>query len=280
MTRRRMAATRRMFMMGGSQASLGLKGGGGAGLHEGQGQGQSVGGVVGGGFGQLEQALDHTGDGQFTGAAEADDGLFDAARGDFGDIESGFGGGEEADAAGFAHDEGGLEVLGKEQAFDGAGTGLVLADGIAEMFGDADQTTAAGEGRGAGDGAVGEGDGAAGLLAEDAPTGATQGGIDAEDGEVAGAGAGWRGGRIEGGRGGASGGAGAGLEFLELLGSDTHRARMMLGDNEVEPSRSYEGPTNGVRGPHKLRDRSLGVRPGDRSLGWGAGGWDNARDRG
>jgi hypothetical protein len=141
-------------------------------LHEGQRKGKGVGGVVGWGLGEVKQALDHAGDGQFTGAAEPDDGLFDAARGDFGDIEAGFGGGQEADAAGFAHDEGGLEVLGKEQAFDGAGGGLVLADGIAQLVGDTDQATTSGEGGGAGDGAIGQGDRSAGLLTEDTPTGA------------------------------------------------------------------------------------------------------------
>lgn len=263
MTSRRMAATRRMFMAGRSEASLGLEGGGGAGLHEGQSQGEGVCGVVGWGFGEVKQALDHASDGQFTGAAESDDGLFDAARGDFGDIEAGFGGGQEADAAGFAHDEGGLEVLGKEQSFDGAGGGLELADGIAQLVGDADQASTSRQGGGAGDGTIGERDGAAGLLSKDAPTGAAEGGIDAQDGEVAWA---WGRGRgIEGRRGGASGGAGAGLKFLELLGSDTHRARMVPGVGQVEPGRGATGGQvmgRGGRGKSELQSgaarRSLG----------------------
>src|SRR5687768_171980 len=88
---------------------------------KGEGQGERIGGVGGGWFGKLQHALDHFGDGEFLRGSVTDDGLFYFSRRDFEDFEASFGGGGEAGSAGLAHDQGRLQILRKEEAFDRAG---------------------------------------------------------------------------------------------------------------------------------------------------------------
>ena len=127
-------------------------------LGEGEREGEGVAGVGVGFFGEVQHTLDHFGDGAVLGGAVSDDGLFHFARGDFEDVEAALGGGGEARAAGFAHDEGGLEILREEEAFDDAGGGLVLLDDCADGVVDFGEATGAFPGLRDADGSVGEGD--------------------------------------------------------------------------------------------------------------------------
>jgi len=180
-----------------------------------EGEGEGIGGVWGGKLGELEEALDHFADGDFLGRAVADDGLFDFARGDFENLQTGFTKGGEGGAAGFTHDEGGLKILREEQAFDSAGGGTMAGDDFAQGAGDMREAAGTFPSGGANNGAVDEG--AVGGLSslDDAIAGAAQGRINADDNTSfacwrAKAGIDCRGGK-------APGATGTGLEFLKLF---------------------------------------------------------------
>ncbi len=108
-------------------------------LRMGQRQRQRVGGVRRGRFGQVQQTLDHFGDGGFLRRAVADDGLFHLARGDFKNFQAGFGDGGQRRAARFTHDDGGLQVLRVEKPFDDADGRLVLLQNLAQRLHNFDQ---------------------------------------------------------------------------------------------------------------------------------------------
>ena len=100
----------------------------------GQRQRQRVGGVGRGRFGQVQQPLDHFGDGGFLRRAVADDGLFHLARGDFKNFQTRFGDGGQRRAARFAHDDGGLQILREKKSFDDADGRLMLLQNVAQRL--------------------------------------------------------------------------------------------------------------------------------------------------
>ena len=147
------------------------------------GDGEGVGCVVGlGRNGEVEEAGDHELDLVFFGASVADHGGLDGKGRVFGDFESGGGGGEHGDSADLSEFEGGLNVEGIEDVFDGDFVGQVLGDDRAEVH--VDSGKAAGQ-RFAG----GKFDGAAGEAAESpggkhfdyAVAGVFSAAVDAED---------------------------------------------------------------------------------------------------
>lgn len=183
---------------------------------------EGVGRVRIGDVGESEHALNHARDGDLLRRAEADDGLFHAARGDFRDLQARFGGGEEADAARLAHDEGRLDVLRVKETFDRADGRLMGADRVAKPFRDADETEAAGERGRAFQGSEAQHDrgGARGL--QDSPACSAEGGIDAEN-DFPGA---PRGDALREDRFGLWAGTRSGepgLDLAELLRADAHR---------------------------------------------------------
>jgi len=86
----------------------------------GQGQRQGVGGVGRGRLGQIQQALNHSGDGGFLCGAVTDDGLFYFARRDFKNVQPGLGNGRQRRAPRFPHDNGRLQILRIKQTFNHA----------------------------------------------------------------------------------------------------------------------------------------------------------------
>ena len=104
-----------------------------------QRQCQRVGGVGRGRFGQVQQALNHFGNGGFLRRAVADDGLFHLAGRHFENFQTGFGDGRQRRAARLAHDDGRLQVLREEKSLDDADGRLVLFQDCAQGFHDFDE---------------------------------------------------------------------------------------------------------------------------------------------
>lgn len=94
-----------------------------------EGCGQGVGGVVGrGDLGQSQQVSHHSLDLIFAGTALAADGFFYLQGGVFGHFHARAGGGQNEDSARLGHDDGGLDVGGEEEFFDGDGVGPEFGD--------------------------------------------------------------------------------------------------------------------------------------------------------
>lgn len=115
-------------------------------LRVGQCQGQGVCRIRCGLLLQVQHPLHHLGDGQFLRRAIAHDGLLHFPRGNLTNIQPGFGCRTQAHSPRFPHDQGGLEILGKKQAFHHREAWLVLADDIPQGRGDQHETAAAGPG--------------------------------------------------------------------------------------------------------------------------------------
>jgi hypothetical protein len=164
---------------------------GGGGVEMADGDGQRIGGV--GRFGNLveiQKAGHHLLDLMFFGAAVSDDGGLDGEWRVFGDFETGGSGGQHGDSAHLAEFQGGLDVGGVEDVFDGDAVGAVLSDQILKSDGDARQARRHGVARGNFDGAA---DNAHEAVVreqiDDAVTGVFGAAVDAEDahgGSVAG----------------------------------------------------------------------------------------------
>jgi hypothetical protein len=167
------------------------------GFEVGDADGEGVGGVVGRGFLEFEEGADHEGDLGFVCGSAADDGLFDATWGVFGDWEAGFGWGDNGGGAGCAEGDGGAEVLDEDGAFDGAAVRVVVSDDGADGGGDGGEALGLEEGGFVADDAPCDGAvGATGAF-EDGPAGVAEGWVDGEDPR----GGGWwpRGGAVSGG---------------------------------------------------------------------------------
>jgi len=181
----------------GDAAALGLRlarelGGGngetGAGLFRlkmAKGDSEGIGGVGGfGKFGHLEEGADHDLHLALVGIAVASYGGFHFAGRVAVDGEIVLGGGEQDDAADFREAEGGADVEGAENAFEGQGLRRELIDELADAGVNILQGGAEGFGvtfGGDAQGAVMEEDAAAAIAFDDAVTGgAGGGGVDAE----------------------------------------------------------------------------------------------------
>ena len=147
----------------------------------GQRQRQRVGRIRRGQFGQVQHALHHFGHRELLRGAVADDGLLHLARRQFINLQAGFGDGGQRRAAGFAHDEGGLQVLRVEQSLDHAHGGLMLREHFAQGLRNFDQATGVFPAGRAGNRAVGEGLRMRFGQANDAVAGAAQRGVHAEN---------------------------------------------------------------------------------------------------
>src|SRR5262249_28383736 len=88
----------------------------------------------------VQHVFYHSGDSALLRRAIAHDGLFDFARRDFANLKTCLGNSHQAGAPGFAQDERGLEVLSKNEPFDNADRGMMLAEDFAESLSDQQQT--------------------------------------------------------------------------------------------------------------------------------------------
>ena len=95
-------------------------------------EGEGIRSIGRGQFGEVQHALHHPGDGDFLRAAVADDGLLHFAGGDLKNIQPGFGDDGHGGTPGFTHDDGGLDILREEKAFDGAHFRLVPLEDVAQ----------------------------------------------------------------------------------------------------------------------------------------------------
>ena len=117
-------------------------------------QGERIGSVGRGQFRELGESLHHLGHGHLLRATEADDGKLHPSRGDFINRQSGGRHGGQRCSASFAHDEGGPEIPGVEQAFHRAQIDGVLSQHTAQRFGNGPEAARPRPLGRAGDGAV------------------------------------------------------------------------------------------------------------------------------
>ena len=149
-------------------------------LGEGECDGQSVGGVRCGEFAEGKAGLHHFRNGFLLCGTEPDDCLFDFAGCDFEYHQPCLGHGGDGGATGLSHDEGGLDVLCVEQAFNGNhGWGGFSDDGF-ECVCDFEKAAGDAPIRRALDGALRKSDRCGGCGVDDSVTGAAERRVDPE----------------------------------------------------------------------------------------------------
>lgn len=152
-----------------------------------EGCGQGVGGVVGSGdFGQSQQVSHHSLNLIFAGTALAADGFFYLQGGVFGDFHARSGGGEDQNAARLRHDDGGFDVGGEEEFFDGDGVGLEFGDQGGDGAVDLVEPLGQGIGGGGVDGAPAHVARAPFGVHNQAPADGSEAGVESEDAHRAG----------------------------------------------------------------------------------------------
>ena len=146
-----------------------------------KGEGKGVGFVVLREGGEMEEVLNHVLHLLFLRAARTGDGLFDAAGFVFVNGQSRTRALGDHRAARLAKDEGGLEVFGEEDGFDGGGNGLVFGDDGFELALDVEEAGGTREVGRVADAAGIKGNVAVAKEFDNGNAGGTKGGVNAED---------------------------------------------------------------------------------------------------